>query len=78
MLAAIRPRPLKDQANGSALDVADVYAFRGQSDQAVHWLERAYAQKERYLFRIKGDRLLKNLEGDPRFKAVLRRMNLPE
>jgi hypothetical protein len=30
------------------------------------------------LYTIKGAPLLKNLEGDPRYKAFLRRMNLPE
>jgi hypothetical protein len=29
------------------------------------------------LYRIKGDPLLKNLEGDPRYQAFLQRMNLP-
>jgi tetratricopeptide (TPR) repeat protein len=69
---------LKDQAGGTALDIAEVYAFRGQSDEAVKWLERAFTQKEPYLYYIKGDRLLKNLGSDPRFKAVLRKMNLPD
>jgi hypothetical protein len=30
------------------------------------------------LYTIKGDPLLKNLEGDSRYKAFLRKMNLPE
>jgi hypothetical protein len=30
------------------------------------------------LYIIKGDPLFKNLERDPRFKAFLRKMNLPE
>jgi TolB-like protein/DNA-binding winged helix-turn-helix (wHTH) protein/Flp pilus assembly protein TadD len=69
---------LKLHTGGSAVAVAQVYAFRGQSDQALYWLERAYAQKERYLFYIKADRLLKNIDGDPRFKAVVRKMKLPD
>jgi TolB-like protein/Tfp pilus assembly protein PilF len=69
---------LKDQANENALGIAEVYAFRGQSDEAMHWLERAYVQKDAYLFSIKGDPLLKNLEADPRYKVFLRKMNLPE
>jgi tetratricopeptide (TPR) repeat protein len=69
---------LKLQTRGSAVAVAQVYAFRGQSDQALYWLERAYAEKERYLFYIKADGLLKNIESDPRFKAVVRKMNLPD
>jgi TolB-like protein len=69
---------LKDQANGDALGIAEVYAFRGQLDEAMHWLERAYTQKDPYLYSIKTDTLLKNIEGDPRFTAFLRKMNLPE
>ena len=62
---------IKEQADGNALDIAQVYAFRDQSDEAMHWLERAYAQKDPYLFQIKGDRLMKGLEADPRYKAFL-------
>jgi len=69
---------IKEQAAGSPLGIAEVYAFRRQSDEAMHWLERAYAQKDAYLFMIKRDWLMKSLEGDPRYQAFLRRMNLPE
>jgi serine/threonine-protein kinase len=55
-----------------------VYAFRGEKERAFEWLERAYEARDEDLFFIKGDPLLKNLEGDPRFKAFLRKMNLPE
>jgi hypothetical protein len=30
------------------------------------------------LYLIKGDPFFKNLDGDPRYKAFLRKMNLPE
>src|SRR5262249_21875843 len=59
-------------------EVARVYAFRGGNDRALSWLARAYQQGDTDLFYIKGDPLLKNLEGDPRYKAFLRKMNLPE
>jgi TolB-like protein len=71
-------RMLKEQADGNAFGIAEVYAFRGQSDEAMHWLERAYAQKDSGLSYIKGDLPLKNLEADLRYKAFLRKMNLPE
>jgi TolB-like protein/Tfp pilus assembly protein PilF len=61
-----------------AMWIAEAHAFRGQKDQAFTWLDRAYAQKDYFLWTIKGDPLLKNLEGDPRFKAFLKKMNLPE
>ena len=69
---------LEEQAAGNAYGIAEVYALRGQTDEAIHWLERAYAQKDPYLYSIKFDSLLKNLESDPRYKAFLRKMNLPE
>jgi hypothetical protein len=54
------------------------YAFRGESDKAMMWLDRAYVQKDPGLYSVKGEPPLKKMEGDPRFKAFLRKMNLPE
>ena len=67
-----------EHASDAAMDVARSYAFRGQKDVAFKWLDRAYAQKDTQLFVIKGDPLLKNLEGDPRHQAFLRKLNLAE
>jgi TolB-like protein/DNA-binding winged helix-turn-helix (wHTH) protein/cytochrome c-type biogenesis protein CcmH/NrfG len=61
-----------------AFGIAEIYAFRGESDEAFKWLNRSYAQKDTRLSFIKGDRLFKNVEGDPRYKALLKKMNLPE
>jgi tetratricopeptide (TPR) repeat protein len=69
---------LKEQADSNAMGIADVYAFRGQSDEAMHWLERAYAQKDPELFSIKSEVELKSLIPDPRYQTFLRKMNLPE
>jgi len=71
-------RMLKEQSGENAFGIAEVYAFRGQADEAMHWLERAYAQKDVSLYYIKGDLPLKSLAADPRFKAFPRKMNLPE
>ena len=59
-------------------EIARVYAFRGEKDHAFEWLDRAYEMRDEDLYIIKGDPLFKNLEGDPRYKAFLRKMNLPE
>jgi TolB-like protein len=69
---------LKEHADEDASGIAQVYAFRGQLDEAVHWLERAYAQKDPYLCYIESELRLRSLTADPRFKAFLRKMNLPE
>ncbi|MGO9038432.1 MAG: TIR domain-containing protein [Steroidobacteraceae bacterium] len=71
-------RMLKEQADENAAGIASVYAFRGQSDEALHWLERAYALKDAGLYLIKVELQSKNLASDPRYKAFLRKMNLPE
>jgi hypothetical protein len=44
----------------------------------MHWLERAYSQKDPFLWQIKSISLMKRLETDPRYKAFLLKMNLPE
>jgi tetratricopeptide (TPR) repeat protein len=67
-----------EHAADMAMWIAEAYAFRGQKDQVFTWLDRAFAQKDIYLWTIKGDPLLKNIAADPRYKAFLRRMNLAE
>jgi len=61
-----------------AMGIAEAYAFNGQKDQAFSWLDKAYAQKDIFLWSIKGDPFFKGLEGDPRYKTFLRKMNLPD
>jgi TolB-like protein/DNA-binding winged helix-turn-helix (wHTH) protein len=60
-----------------AYPIAQVYAFRNQSNEAFEWLDRAHAQRDTGLIRTKVDPLLKNLHGDPRFAAFLKKLNLP-
>jgi TolB-like protein/Flp pilus assembly protein TadD len=69
---------LSDQAKLNPFYIAQVYAFRGESDEAFKWLDRAYEQKDVSLSHIKGDVPFKTLEGDPRYKTFLKKMNLPE
>jgi len=56
--------------------IAEVYTFRGRTDVALQWLDRAYAQKDTLLWAIKSDPLLTPLRDDPRHKSLLRKMNL--
>jgi TolB-like protein len=68
---------LKSQIN-HPFAIAQVYAYRGEFAEAIKWLEVAYAQRDASLEYVKGNPLLKNLEEDPRYKAFLKKMNLPE
>jgi TolB-like protein/Tfp pilus assembly protein PilF len=62
-----------------AYEIAEVYAWRGENDKAFEWLERAQQSRELDLSKyVKGDPLLRNLEGHARYKAFLRKMNLPQ
>jgi TolB-like protein len=69
---------IRDRANTWAYQIAEIYAWRGEGDKAFEWLERAYRQQDTGLTRLAIDPLLKSLHDDRRFKALLRRMNLPE
>ena len=63
-------------AKDEAYQIAEVYAVRGEKDRAFEWLEKAYTAKEIRLTYLKGDPLLRNLEGDPRHKTFFKKMNL--
>jgi serine/threonine-protein kinase len=58
--------------------IAEAYAWRGEKDKAFEWLERAYRQRDGDLKRIKADPRLTSLFSDPRYKAMLKKLNLPE
>ena len=62
---------------GSAYQIAEVYAFRNQADKAFEWLDRAYAQRDSGLIGTKVDPLLKSLHNDPRYTALLKKLNFP-
>jgi tetratricopeptide (TPR) repeat protein len=66
----------KSHANRPLL-ISSVYAFRGQLDEALQWLDRAYAQKDPALLLLKSQLAFDKLDGDPRYKAFLKEMNLP-
>lgn len=60
-----------------AFQIANVYAFRGESDQAFEWLDRAYRQRDGGLMFLKIDPLLKGLRQDRRYADLLAKMHLP-
>jgi TolB-like protein len=59
--------------------VALAHASRGERDQALEWLEKAYVERDPDLLLWgSGHPFLATLRDDPRYKALLRKMNLPE
>jgi len=65
-------------AKDEAYQIAVIYAFSGEKEEAFAWLERSYKRREGRLLYFKGDPLLKKLETDPRHKDFLKKMNLYE
>jgi tetratricopeptide (TPR) repeat protein len=60
------------------LNVALVYAYRGDLDRAFQWLDRAIASRDINLgHRLKYDPVFAPLRGQARYKELLRSMNLP-
>ena len=74
--AALRELMTKYHAS-NAFEIATIYAFRNQTDEAFEWLDRAYAQRDPSLMAIKLEPLLKSLHNDPRYAALLKKLNLP-
>ena len=60
-----------------AVQVADVYAWRGQTDEAFRWLDRAYAHRDGGLADLKFDPYLARLRSDPRYDILLKKVGLP-
>jgi TolB-like protein/DNA-binding winged helix-turn-helix (wHTH) protein/Flp pilus assembly protein TadD len=60
----------------AAYQIAQVYAYRGESDKSFEWLERAYNQRDAGLPSFNTEPLFKNLHHDPRYGALLKKMRL--
>jgi TolB-like protein/DNA-binding winged helix-turn-helix (wHTH) protein/Tfp pilus assembly protein PilF len=68
---------LATHQNDCAAQIAEVYAYRGETEKAFEWLDRAYWQRDPGLPEIKADPLMTSLRHDPRFTELLKRMHLP-
>jgi serine/threonine-protein kinase len=57
---------------------AMIYTGLGEKNEAFKWLEMAYKDRNYHLFFIKVNPMFDSLRPDPRFKALLKKMNLEE
>jgi TolB-like protein/cytochrome c-type biogenesis protein CcmH/NrfG len=62
---------------GNAYQIAQVHAFRGETNLALEWLEIAYKDRDGGLYLTKVDPYFRVLRGDPRFAAFLSKMGFP-
>jgi len=61
----------------AAYQIAEVYAFRGETDKAFEWLEISFDTHDTGTLGIVVDPLLRNLRDDPRYKTLVAKMNFP-
>jgi TolB-like protein/DNA-binding winged helix-turn-helix (wHTH) protein len=67
---------LAQGSEGWAYEIAEAYAWRGDSDNALEWLERARTQHDPGLTTILVDPLLRDLRTQRGYEAVVQRLNL--
>ncbi len=53
-----------------------VHAGLGNREEAYAWLSRSVDERDPYLIGLKSDQTIANLRDDPRYAAILRRINL--
>ncbi len=58
--------------------IASLYAQMGKKNEALTWLEKAYAERGGGMVRLKSDPEFDSLRSEPGFVAIIRRMNFPD
>jgi serine/threonine-protein kinase len=58
--------------------IANIYAALGDKDKAFAELDKAFENRDWELHRLKVDPLMDPVRDDPRFREMLKRLNLPE
>jgi serine/threonine-protein kinase len=56
--------------------VACAYAALGEKNKAFEWLEKAYEQRNPNMYVLKAEYILYDLQDDPRFTALLKKLKL--
>lgn len=64
--------------NDCAYQIAEAYAYRGENNEAFHWLDRAVQQRDAGAPELKRSPLMINLRQDPRYADLLKQMHLAD
>ena len=64
--------------NDCAYQIAEVYAYRKETEKAFKWLDRAFQQRDPGVPDFKSNPLMKSLRQDPRFAELLKKMRLTD
>jgi adenylate cyclase len=65
-------------ANDCAYSIALAYAYGGEKEKVLTWLEKSYSNKEKALVYLRVEPVFKNFLNEPRFKGLLKKMKFPD
>jgi TolB-like protein/Flp pilus assembly protein TadD len=65
------------QSTGAEFQVAETYAFFGETEKSFEWLERARTLHDPGILWIRRDPFLVSIVSDPRYGASLQRLGMP-
>lgn len=68
---------LDTYADGYAIQIAEVYAVRGEPDRMFEWLQRAWKARDPGMQTLLYDALLLRYRNDPRYAALAKEVGLP-
>jgi len=66
-----------DYATGFAFQIAQIHAWRGDTDQAFEWLDRCLRVRDYGVVRLRYDPAMDPLRTDPRFAALVAKVGFP-
>jgi TolB-like protein/Tfp pilus assembly protein PilF len=75
---AVLDQLVKENGDAAAYQYAGIYAQWGDTKAALKWLEKAYEVKDPGLAYMKADIMLDPIRREPRFQAVVRKLNFPD
>jgi TolB-like protein/DNA-binding winged helix-turn-helix (wHTH) protein/Flp pilus assembly protein TadD len=61
----------------AAYQIAEAYAFRGETEKAFEWMDRAIQQRDAGAPELQINPLMSTLRRDPRYAELLKKMHLP-
>ncbi len=69
---------IESSADSGAYQIAEIYGFRNENDEAFQWLDRAVEIRDSGIASVLGDPALRGLITDPRWPVFLEKLGLLE
>jgi eukaryotic-like serine/threonine-protein kinase len=60
-----------------SFDIAELFAMLGNKSEALNWLQKAFTERESPMVFLRSDPVFDPLRSDPRFQALVQKMNFP-